>query len=170
MRGKKTHTPEICGGSELLRPLSVSKFPWSALMMFHRHTIKPSPRPGGRRHTARIWQTSKVATVSTARAHSFPFLFSHRHKESLPTCFSLREAFEHTFFVCSTFFCTCLFFWKNKYHSFVLFKEGLVRQCWYGTNKPLYICHLLLLGGLVLSNFKVQNQFSFMFFHFSKPS
>lgn len=80
-------------------------------------------------------------------AHSFPFLlFSHRHRESLSTCFSLGKLLNIRSFGCSTFCCTCLFFWENKYHSLVLFKEGLVHQCWRGTNKPFYVIFYYLMA------------------------
>lgn len=47
------------------RSLSVSKSPWLAVMMLRSHVIKPSPRPGGRLHTACVWQASEMETFKS---------------------------------------------------------------------------------------------------------
>lgn len=47
------------------RSLSVSKFPWLAVMMLRSHVIKPSPRSGGRLHTVCVWQASEMETFKS---------------------------------------------------------------------------------------------------------
>ena len=175
MKKKKS---EICGGSELPRPLSVSKFPWLAIMMLCSHIIKPSPGPAGRLHTVCIWQVSKMETFKSQELIYFLSYYFLRGIEShyLPVPASGKIFNIHILF--APFSAVHFFFLKTKkLNSLFLFKGGmwtyfsatevqLAYKCWHGTNKLLYAIFYYLMA-LFFKNFNVQNQSSFMFLHFS---
>ena len=161
------------------RSLSVSKSPWLAVMMLRSHVIKPSPRPGGRLHTACVWQASEMETFKSCERIYFLSYYFLRSIERpyLPVPASgkifnkcIVSIFCHTF-VSGGKKKNCLFLFTRVMWAYVSATEvQLVCKCWQGTNK--LSCAIIYYSvALFLTNFMVHNQFSFMFLHFSwKPS
>ena len=118
-------------------------------MMLCSHIIKPSPRPGGRRHTACIWQASEIETFKSQEHIYFLSYYFLRGIGShyLPVPDSGKIL--HTRFLFAAFSAVHFLSCKQRFNSLFLFKRGmwtyvsatevqLAYKYWYGTNKLFY--------------------------------